>query len=278
MTKLHDAPMVQSLTPLTPSLDAVVIKLGGSILDVGDAALDDVAALHRAGHQVVLIHGGGPMINQWLTRLGIVPRFIAGRRVTDSTTLEIVRAVMAGQINTEIVRLLGLRGIRAVGLSGLDAGMIHVQQAAADLGLVGLNPSANPVAIQTVLALPAIPVITSLGLGPDGACLNVNADDVATAIAVALHASDLIFMSDVPGVRDAAGNVIAELTAAAAHKLIADGVIAGGMVPKIQGCLAAIDHVQRIHILAGQQSGALRAVLGTERHPGTQIVRESSAS
>ena len=274
MTKLYEAPVAQVLAPMAPSLDAVVIKLGGSILDAGDAALDDIAALHRAGYQVVLIHGGGPMINQWLQRLGIVPRFIAGRRVTDSTTLEIVRAVMAGQINTEIVRLLGLRGIRAVGLSGLDAGMIHVQQAPAELGLVGIEPSANPAVIQAVLALPGIPVITSLGLGPDGACLNVNADDVATAIAVALHASDLIFMSDVPGVRDAAGNVIAQLTAAAAQQLIAEGVIAGGMVPKIQGCLAALDHVQRIHILAGQQPGALRALLGTERHFGTQIVQE----
>ncbi len=238
---------VSARQPQATEQATIVVKLGGSVLSADAGILDDVATLAHAGQRLVVIHGGGPAINEWLARLGIVPRFIAGRRVTDAETLEVARAVMAGQISTEIVRLLGQRGLRAIGLSGMDAGLIRVQRATADLGLVGVAAVADLAALNAVLAIGAVPVVTPLGLGPDDECLNVNADDVATAIAVALGASDLIFMSDVPGVHDATGRAIPELTATAARQMLATGEIAGGMVPKIEGCLAALDRAFQAH-------------------------------
>lgn len=251
----------------------VVIKLGGSVLDEALGMLDDVAALWRAGYPVTLVHGGGPAINRWLAQMGVTPRFINGRRVTDAATLTVVRAVMAGEINTEIVRQLGLRGVRAVGLSGLDAAMIQARRAEPDLGLVGLHPHADPLALRAILAAGALPVVTPLGLGPAGECLNINADDVATAIAIALHAAELIFLSDVPGVCDTTGTVIPTLTPASVRELLATGIITSGMIPKIEGCLAALAAVRRVHIIAGNAPGTLLATLTNGHHPGTLLVQ-----
>lgn len=271
MTTLSTAPAWQ---PQAIEQATIVVKLGGSVLAADAGILDNVATLAQAGQRLIVVHGGGPAINEWLARLGIEPRFIAGRRVTDAETLDVARAVMAGQLSTEIVRLLGQRGLRAIGLSGLDAGLIRVERAPAELGLVGVAPVADLAALNAVLAIGAVPVVTPLGLGPEGECLNVNADDVATAIAVALGASDLVFMSDVPGVHDATGRAIPELTATAAHRMLATGEIAGGMVPKIEGCLVALDRVAHIHIVAGNASHALTQALGAARHPGTRLVRD----
>jgi acetylglutamate kinase len=250
-----------------------VIKLGGSAMDVAQGVLDDIADLWHAGARIVLVHGGGPAITRWQQRLGIAPHFIDGRRVTDDATLAIVRAVMCGEVNTEIVRLLVQRDVRAVGLSGLDSGLIRVLPAEANLGLVGVVPRADPHLITALLDAGYLPAIAPLGMGPDGECRNVNADDAAMAIAVALGARDLIFMSDVSGVHDAAGARIAELTPQQARALIASGAVTGGMLPKIEDCLAALEYVQRVHIASADQPGAVHLALGSGQHPGTRIVR-----
>jgi acetylglutamate kinase len=249
----------------------VVIKLGGSVLDTAVSALDDVVALWQAGYAVSVVHGGGPVINRWLERLGVTPRFIGGRRVTDAATLEVVRAVMAGTINTEIVRILTDKGAMAIGLNGLDAGCIQVQPADAALGLVGVRPVADPAPVRALLELGAIPVITPLGVGPANECRNVNADDIAAAVAVALGADELVYLSDVPGVRDASGAIASELTAEQAQRLIAEGVISGGMTPKIEGCVAALQQVRRVHIIAGTAPGEI--VQALQGQAGTRIVR-----
>ena len=249
----------------------VVVKLGGSALDDADAALDEVAALWRAGWQPVLAHGGGPLIDQWLRRLGLTPQFHNGRRVTDAPTLEVARAVMAGVINGDIVRRLVARGVRAVGMSGLDAGLIRAQQSDPTLGLVGLDPVAQAEPVWTLLRAGYLPVIASLALSPTDACLNVNADDVALALATALEASRLAFISDVAGVRDGAGQVIARLAPRQAEALLRDHTISGGMVPKVQACLAALEAVRAIYILDSAGATHLRAMFAGDAIFGTRI-------
>ncbi len=250
----------------------VVIKIGGSTLDDARPALIEIANLWRAGWQPIVVHGGGPAINAMLERLGVVPRFINGRRVTDAATLEVVRAVLVGQINSELVRLLDGYNCAAVGLSGLDGQLVRARRAAADLGLVGLIQAVYPALIRTISRAGFVPVIAPLGLGPDDEVLNINADDVATAVATALGATALIFLSNVPGVKDDAGALIPRLTRARAEALIATGVINGGMVPKIEGCLHALAHVESVHIVDGAMPhGICRSLMGRD-HPGTCII------
>ena len=252
----------------------VVIKIGGSTLDDARPALTEIANLWRAGWQPVVVHGGGPAINTMLEKLGVKPHFIDGRRVTDSATLEVVRAVLVGQINSEIVRILEAQHCAAVGLSGLDGQMVRARRAAPELGLVGLINAVFPALPRTLTRTGFVPVIAPLGLGPEDECLNINADDVATALAAALHASSLIFLSNVSGVKDDHGQLIPRLTRSRAAALIADGIIAGGMVPKIQGCLAALDRVPSIHIVDGAiPHGVCQSLMG-QTHPGTVIVAD----
>lgn len=250
----------------------VVIKIGGSTLDDAQPALAEIASLWRAGWQPVVVHGGGPAINAMLERLGVEPRFIGGRRVTDPATLDVVRAVLVGQINSELVRRLEVLHCAAVGLSGLDGQLVRARRAAPELGLVGLVAAVYPALLRSLTRAGFVPVIAPLGLGPADEALNINADDVATAVATALHASALIFLSNVPGVNDAQGDAIPLLASAHARDLIARGVISGGMVPKIEGCLAALEQVRSVHIINGAiPHGICRALLGHD-HPGTCIV------
>jgi acetylglutamate kinase len=249
----------------------VVVKLGGSALEDAASALDAVATLWHAGWQPTLVHGGGPQIDAFLRALGITPRFHDGRRVTDAATLDVVRAVMAGQINTELVRQLVARGIPAVGLSGLDGAMLPATRAAPELGLVGLPQAANVALVRTLLTAGYVPVITSLGLGPDGECLNINADDAATSIACALDARHLAFISDVAGVQNAEGGIMPRLTPPLAEKLLQDGIITGGMVPKVEACLAALASVGAVHILDAVGSHDLPAIFAGAQTAGTRI-------
>ena len=250
----------------------IVIKIGGSVLDDATETLDAITTLWQTGRKPVLVHGGGPMINQWLDRLGIVPQFIDGRRVTDAVTLEVVRTVLIGQVNTELVRVLSKSGVRAIGLNGMGSGLIRAHRAAPALGLVGLVDSVDISPVQILCDAGFLPVIAPLCLGPDGECLNVNADDVATAVAIALDAEDLIFLSNVPGVRDTAGEIVHTLTRTHALDMIAQGIISGGMVPKIESCLNALEQVHTIHILDGADPRALTSVLSSHNGVGTMIV------
>ncbi len=268
-------------TPLRALTSApCVVKIGGSMLGAAGGLLDALADLWRTGQALVVVHGGGPAIDAWLRRLGIAPQFANGRRVTDGQTLDVVRAVLAGQINSLLVAALVARGVPAVGLSGLAAGMVRAEPAPPEQGFVGIAPRADAAPVRALLAAGFVPVVAPLALGPADTCLNVNADDAATALARDLGAAHLFFVSDVAGVHDATGALCPRLTVAAAERMLRDGTITGGMIPKMQACLAALADVAAIHILDENAARDLRRVITGEREAGTRMVAggENNAS
>ena len=243
----------------------VVVKLGGATLggatfDGGDALLEEVAALARAGLRVVLVHGGGPLITAWLERLGVPTRFVDGQRVTDEAALEVATMVLRGTVNTGIVAALGRLGVRAVGLSGADDGLLRARRRP-ELGFVGEAPVVNTALPRALLDQGVVPVIAPLGLDAAGALLNINADVATAAIAAALRADAALFLTDVPGVRGPDGAVRSSLDRATVRALIAGGTINGGMIPKVEACLAALEGARRAIILNGRTPGVLQGTL-----------------
>lgn len=255
----------------------LVIKLGGSALEHQQLALQDITWLHRLGAHPVLVHGGGPYINEWLQKLNIPTRFENGLRVTDAMTLEIVRMVLLGQINQGLVLMASQMGVKATGVSGTDANLLQARFADERLGFVGEIETVNPAYVQTLLAQDYIPIVAPLAQGPNGACLNINADLVAAHLARALNAEKLIFLSNVTGICRTDGSLISELNATQAHQLIADGVINGGMIPKIAACLDALATVARVHIVDGREPHVLLRELLTDQGAGTMIVSNPSS-
>jgi acetylglutamate kinase len=251
----------------------LVIKLGGSTLEHQRTVLQDIVWLHSRGVYPLLIHGGGPYINEWLKKLNIQPRFEQGLRVTDSQTLEIVRMVLLGQLNPQLVLMTSQMGGKAIGLSGTDGGMVRAHIAHEQLGFVGEIDSVDATPVWNTIQAGYIPIIAPLGTAPDGTCLNINADLVASRLAGALGAEKLLFLSDVPGICRSNGKVILEVTAAQARWLIEDGVITGGMIPKVQACLDALASVPCVHILDGREPHVLLQALFTEQAVGTMLVR-----
>jgi acetylglutamate kinase len=250
-----------------------VVKLGGSTLENQQAVLKDLIWLHDLGVRVVLVHGGGPAITAWLKKLHISTRFEQGMRVTDAQTLEVVQMVLCGQINKQLVSLASEMGGNAVGLCGTDSHMVQAHIANERLGLVGEIDTIDASLVVHLTDLGYLPIIASLGVGPDGACLNINADLVASHLAGALKAERLIFMSDVNGIRLADGTHLSELNAARAKALIDDGVIYGGMIPKITACLDALTDVPQVHIVDGSTPHVLLSELEAHPHIGTTITR-----
>ena len=250
-----------------------VVKLGGSTLEYQQAVLQDLIWLHDLGVKVVLVHGGGPAITTWLQKLHIPTRFEQGMRVTDAQTLEVVQMVLCGQINKELVTLASEMGGNAVGLCGTDSHMVQAHIANDRLGLVGEIDRIDASLVLHMIDLGYIPIIAPLGLGPHGTCLNINSDLVASHLAGALKAERLIFLSDVNGIRLADGSHLSELNAAQAQTLLDEGVIYGGMIPKITACLDALADVPSVHIVNGSTQHALLYEL--EAHPqiGTTITR-----
>jgi acetylglutamate kinase len=250
-----------------------VAKLGGSTLKYQQAVLQDLIWLHELGVKVVLVHGGGPSITAWLQKLNVPTRFEQGLRVTDAQTLEVVRMVLCGQINQELVALASEMGGNVVGLCGTDSHMVQAHIANDCLGLVGEIERIDAGLVLHMIDLGYLPIIAPLGLGPDGTCLNINADLVASQLAGALKADRLIFLSDVNGIHLADGFHLSEINEAQAHALIEEGVIYGGMIPKITACLAALVDVPRVHIVDGSTPHVLLYEL--EEHPqiGTTITR-----
>lgn len=253
----------------------VVIKLGGHAMG-SDAAMEtfarDVVLMRQVGINPVIVHGGGPMINSMLRRLNIRSDFAAGKRVTDAATIEVVEMVLSGQVNKRIVQAVNTQGGRAVGLSGKDANLIVCDQTDPTLGLVGTPTDVDTSVLKTLFASDFIPVIAPLGSGRKGETLNINGDTVAGSIAAALAADRLLLLTDVSGVKDASGKVLADLSPDAIRKLTQDGVIASGMIPKTETALAAIDGgVRAVVILDGRAPNACLLELFTEHGAGTLI-------
>ena len=247
----------------------VVIKLGGAALPHREAVLEDLRAARQAGFQPVLVHGGGPVISEWLQRIGKQAVFVNGLRQTDAETLEVAIMVLAGKVNKELVAVLQRGGTPAVGLCGVDGGFIRAhRQTDPDIGLVGEVDEVDAGPLRALAAAGYVPVIAPIALGPEGP-LNVNADTVAGDIARAVGAAGLIFLTDVPGVKDRAGNVLPALDRAQAGGLQRDGVISGGMIPKVEACLRALDRVPRATILDGGRPHAIVEHLLEGRTPGT---------
>jgi acetylglutamate kinase len=251
----------------------LVIKLGGSTLENQRVVLQDIIWLHALGARPILVHGGGPYINEWLKKLELPTRFENGLRVTDAQTLEVVRMVLLGQVNQGLVLMASQMGGRAIGLSGTDGHMVQAHISNEHLGFVGEIDSIDPTPLLSLLADNYIPVVAPLGEGPDGICLNINADLVAAQIAGALNAEKLIYLSNVIGICRADGSLIPEITEAEAKTLIEEGVIHGGMIPKVTACLDALAAVPRVHIVDGREDHVLLRELFTSRGAGTMIIR-----
>jgi acetylglutamate kinase len=270
--------IAQVLKEAQPYIDALrgqtlVIKLGGSALDNQRDALEDIVWLRGLGARPVLVHGGGPEINEWLSRLGIPTRFERGLRVTNAETLDVVRMVLVGKVNGELVCLLGQLGGRAVGLSGLDGPLLRAQPISPELGFVGAVTCVDPGPVDTLSAAGYIPVVAPLALGDDGSILNVNGDDAAADLARGLHAAKLLYLSDVPGILDRQGALLSVLTDERVRALIADGTIRGGMIPKAEACLRALETTGRVHIVDGREPHVLIRELFTHEGAGTMIER-----
>lgn len=253
----------------------VVIKLGGHAMGSDEAMEEfarDVVLMRQVGVNPVIVHGGGPMINAMLERLEIKSDFVNGKRVTDAATVEVVEMVLSGIVNKRIVQAINGQGGKAVGLSGKDANLMICDQTDPDLGFVGTPSEMDPDILHELFAHDTIPVIAPLGAGRNGETFNVNGDTAAGAIAAALNADRLLLLTDVTGVKDNAGDVITELKAQQIRDLIQDGTIAGGMIPKTETALYAIDGgVRAVVILDGRAPHACLLELYTEHGAGSLI-------
>ena len=253
----------------------VVIKLGGHAMgsdDAMDSFARDVVLLQQVGVNPAIVHGGGPMINQMLKKLDIQSEFVGGKRVTDAATVEVVEMVLAGRVNKRIVQAINRQGGRAVGLSGKDAGMMICEPADPSLGFVGDPSKMDMRLLHTLFENDMIPVISPLGAGANGETFNVNGDTAAGAYAAALKADRLLLLTDVEGVKNVDGAVFTELKAHQIRDLTSEGVIAGGMIPKTQTALEAIEGgVRAVVILDGRAPNAVLLELFTEHRAGSLI-------
>ena len=253
----------------------IVIKLGGHAM-VSDEALEtfarDVVLMRQVGINPVIVHGGGPMINSMLDKLNIESKFINGKRVTDTETMNIVEMVLSGNVNKKIVQAINNQDGRAVGLSGKDAKLINCVQDKPELGLVGTPKDVNPEVIFNLFENDMIPVIAPLGSSIDGETLNINGDTVSGAIAAALKADRLLLLTDVSGVQDKDGSIITELNSNQIKNWINDGIISGGMIPKTETALMALEGgVRGVVILDGRVPNACLLELFTEHGAGSLI-------
>ena len=253
----------------------IVIKLGGHAM-VSDEALEtfarDVVLMRQVGINPVIVHGGGPMINSMLDKLNIESEFIDGKRVTDPETISVVEMVLSGNVNKKIVQAINKQDGRAVGLSGKDAKLINCVQDKPELGLVGTPKDVNPEVILNLFENDMIPVIAPLGSSIDGETLNINGDTVSGAIAAALKADRLLLLTDVSGVQDKDGSIITELNSTQIKNWINDGIISGGMIPKTETALMALEGgVRGVVILDGRVPNACLLELFTEHGAGSLI-------
>ncbi len=253
----------------------VVIKFGGNAMGNDEEMRSfarDIVLMQQVGVNPVIVHGGGPMINDLLARLDIKSEFVRGKRVTDAATVEVVEMVLSGRVNKRIVQAINAEGGRAVGLSGKDADLMVCEQTDPALGFVGTPVQLNPDFLRSLGQAEIIPVIAPIGTGRNGETFNVNGDTAAGAIAAALKADRLLLLTDVAGVKDAQGSVLTAMTPQNVRDLTEAGVIAGGMIPKTETALHALDGgVRAVVILDGRAPNACLLELFTDHGAGSLI-------
>ncbi len=263
----------------------VVIKYGGNAMindDLKHSVMEDVTLLKYIGMHPVVVHGGGPDISAALKTYNVESKFIGGLRVTDSQTMQIAQMVLVGKTNKEIVSLLNQFGGKAVGICGIDGGLIECEPLdvdgdgnPVDLGFVGKIVKVNTELLTKLTNDEFIPVIAPIGMDKAGQSYNINADTVAGAIASAVEAEKLMFLTDVEGVKDKEGNIIHAMTPEKANELIEDGTISGGMIPKVRGCLEAVDEgVKRVHIIDGRILHSILLEIFTDDGIGSMFTKE----
>jgi acetylglutamate kinase len=268
-----------------------VFKYGGHAMEneeLKHSFAQDIVLLKYVGINPVVVHGGGPQIDTVLEKMGITSRYVRGMRVTDQATLDIVEMVLVGKVNKEIVNLINRHGGLAVGLSGKDGGLILARKMNVtvsspngappeiiDIGMVGEIIGINPLVIESLDQNKFIPVIAPVGVGQDGETYNINADLVAGEVAEALHAEKLIMMTDVEGVKDKRGSLLSTLKENQARKMIQDGVVGSGMIPKVECCVNALKGgVGKTHIVDGRVKHAVLLEIFTKEGIGTEVVRK----
>lgn len=269
----------------------VLVKFGGHAMvnkELERLVLKDIILMKLVGMNPVIVHGGGPSINEWLNKVNIESKFINGLRITDKETMEIVEMVLCGKVNKGIVSAINDMGGKAIGLCGKDGNMIQAEkkitkivneagvEIEADLGLVGEVTKINPHLISTLTEEGYIPVISPVGIGSDGESLNINADHAAGALGGALGAHKLVLLTDVEGIYlDEEKSLASKLSVNEVNKCIERGVIKGGMIPKVESCLKALEWgVKHVHIIDGRKAHSLLLEIFTEKGIGTMVVND----
>ena len=280
-----NAQRAQVLTQALPYIkqyngQIVVVKYGGNAMvneQLKQQVMEDIVLLSLVGVKVVLVHGGGPEINDTMARIGKKPEFVNGLRVTDQETMDIVQMVLAGRVNKSLVNLLQVKGGRAVGISGIDGGLIQAHMKNPSLGYVGSIDGVDIRPVVDLLEKGYIPVISTVARGEDGSVYNINGDTAAAYIAGALGAQRLILMTDIAGVlldKDKPETLVSSLTIAQATELFRQGVISGGMIPKIDCCIDAIYRgVESVIIMDGRVPHSILMEILTDEGAGTMVVK-----
>ena len=259
----------------------IVVKYGGSAMvdeELKARVIQDVTLLKLVGFKPIIVHGGGKEISKWVRLMGKEPEFVEGLRVTDDDTMEVAEMVL-NKVNKHLVQMMEKLGVRAAGISGKDGGTLRCDKKTAngkDIGYVGDVKEVNSELIDTLLENDFVPIIAPIGLGDDYKAYNINADDAACAIAKSMKAEKLVFMTDIEGVckdADDPSTLVSVLTLDEAHKMIEDGFIGGGMLPKIRNCIEAVEQgVNRVHILDGRREHCLLLEFYTKKGIGTAII------
>ncbi len=257
----------------------VVVKYGGNAMineSLKQQVMEDIVLLHLVGVKVVLVHGGGPEISELMSRLGKKAEFVDGLRVTDKETIDIVQMVLAGKVNKTLVNLIEMKGGKAIGISGMDGHLIQAKVKDSRLGYVGDITKVNINPITDLLEKGYIPVVSTLGCDKEGNAYNINGDTAAARIAGALGAKRLIMMTDIAGLlrdKDDVSTLIPHVTISQAKKLFEEGVISGGMIPKVDCCIDAINHgVKKVIIMDGRVPHSILMELLTNEGAGTMVV------
>ena len=285
ITNAHRAEVLTQALPYIQKYygKSIVVKYGGNAMineHLKEQVMEDIVLLHLIGVKVVLVHGGGPEITDMLKKIGKESVFLNGLRVTDKETAEVVQMVLAGKINKSLVNLLEINGGEAIGLSGLDGHMIQAEMKDENLGYVGRITKVDVKPITDLLEKGYIPVVSTIGCDNEGNVYNINADTAAAYIAGEMKAERLLTMTDIAGIlrdKDDPSSIIPCIDIAEARELFASGIISGGMIPKVECCIEAIEHgVERVTILDGRVSHALLIEMLTDEGAGTMVIKDKS--